>query len=134
MSNITKGDNAKSKKVRVVFLVRDTSSHPVLHFYHRNILKGIRVTEPTQNLFQIKQRVITPKVRKPELSVLYATRHLVLIYIFTKYHQIIPKGIQVTEQTRSFTLTMPTPSGSVPKPICPHPPLVGRMGWGGGGT
>ena len=33
MSNITKGDNAKSKKGRVVILVRDTSSGPVLHFY-----------------------------------------------------------------------------------------------------
>ena len=61
---------------------------------------GIRVTEGTRNLFQIKQRVITPKVRKPELSVLYATHHLILIYISTKYNQNIPKGIQVTEQTR----------------------------------
>ena len=32
LSNITKGDNAKSKKGRVVILVRDTSSGPVLHF------------------------------------------------------------------------------------------------------
>ena len=31
--NKTKGDNSKSKKVRVVILVRDTSSGPVLHFY-----------------------------------------------------------------------------------------------------
>ena len=51
--------------------------------YHGNIPKGIRVTEWKQNLFQIKERVITPKVRKPELSILYATRHLVLIYIST---------------------------------------------------
>ena len=32
LSNITKGDNAKSKKGRVVILVRNTSSGPVLHF------------------------------------------------------------------------------------------------------
>ena len=32
-SNITKGDNAKSKKGRVVILVCDTSSRPGLHFY-----------------------------------------------------------------------------------------------------
>ena len=34
-SNKTKGDscNSKSKKGRVVTLVRDTSSGPVLHFY-----------------------------------------------------------------------------------------------------
>ena len=32
LPNITKGDNAKSKKGKVVFLVRDTPSCPVLHF------------------------------------------------------------------------------------------------------
>ena len=58
----------------------------------------------------IKQRVITPKVRKPELSILYVTSHLILIYNFTKYHQNIPKGIQLTERTRSFTQTL-TPTG-----------------------
>ena len=31
--NKTKGDNSKSKKARVVILVRDTSSQPILHFY-----------------------------------------------------------------------------------------------------
>ena len=68
----------------------------------------------------IKQRVITPKIRKPELSILYVTCHSVLIYISTKYHRNIPKGIQVTEKTRSFMLT-PTQTGSVPKSICPPP-------------
>ena len=33
ISNNTKGDNSKSKKARVVILVGDTSSGPVLHFY-----------------------------------------------------------------------------------------------------
>ena len=61
--------------------------------FHHNIPKGIRVTERTRNLFQINKRVITPKVRKPELSILYATYHLVLIYISTKYHQNIPMGV-----------------------------------------
>ena len=32
LSNITKGENAKSKKGRVFILVCDTSSGPVLHF------------------------------------------------------------------------------------------------------
>ena len=32
LSNITKGDKAKSKKGRVVILVCDMSSGPVLHF------------------------------------------------------------------------------------------------------
>ena len=33
ISNKTNGDNSKSKKARVVILVRDKSSGPVLHFY-----------------------------------------------------------------------------------------------------
>ena len=33
ISNKTKGDYAKSKKARVVILVRDMLSGPVLHFY-----------------------------------------------------------------------------------------------------
>ena len=52
---------------------------------------------------------------------LYVTRPLVLFYISTKYHQNIPKGIQVTEQTRSFT---PTPTES-PKNMSPAPLVVG---------
>ena len=90
--------------------------------YHQNIPKGIPVTERTRNLFQTKQRKITPKVKKPELSFLYTTCRLVLFYISTKYQQNIPKGIQVTKWTRRFMLTltpMPTPTGSVSKTICP---------------
>ena len=94
--------------------------------YYRNIPKDIRVTERTRNLLQIKQRAITPKVRKAELSSLYATHCLVLFYISTKYHQNILKGIQVTEQTRSFT-----PTGSVPKTICPPLPTLVEGGRGG---
>ena len=100
--------------------------------YHRNFPKDIPLTERTRNLFQIKQRVITPKVRKAELSFLYATSRLVLFYISTKYHQNIPNGIQVTEWTRSFT-PMLTPMGSVPKTICPPTVWKGAGGGEGGG-
>ena len=100
-SNKTKGYNSKSKNARVANLVCDMSSHSDLHFYQ-------------------VQRVITPKVRKPELSILYVTRHLVLIYISTKYHQNIPNGIQVTEGTRSFMpMLTTTPTGSIPKTMSP---------------
>ena len=51
---------------------------------------------------------------------MYITHHFILFYISTKYHQNIPKGIQVTEWTRSFT-PMLTPMGSIPKTICPPP-------------
>ena len=46
-----------------------------------------------------------PKVRKAELPFLYATFRLVLFYISAKYHQNIPKGISVKEQTRNLFQT-----------------------------
>ena len=112
------------------------SSAPVLHFCqvpptyskgyssYRADTKSFSKKKRIRNRFKIKQRVITPKIRKPELSILYVTHHLSLIYISTKYHHYFPKGIQVTERTISF---MPTPTGSVPKTICPLHPL-GRGG------
>ena len=69
--------------------------------YHQNIVNSIQVTERTRNQIQ-SQGKITAKVRKPELSFLYTTCHLVLFYISTiKYHQNLPKGIHVKEQTRN---------------------------------
>ena len=96
-----KGDNVKSKKGR-----DRTHCHTPVYIstkYHQNIPKGIRVTEQTLNQFQTKQRVITPKVRKPEMSFLYTTSFLLLFYISTKYHQIIPKGFWVTADTKSIS-------------------------------
>ena len=62
----------------------------------------IPVTEQTRNLFQTKQREISPKVRKPELSFLYPTRCLVLFYISTKYLKNIPKGLTYKADTKSM--------------------------------
>ena len=66
---------AKVRKTELQFLY--ATCHLVLFYistkYHQKIPKGIGVTERTQNLFQTKQREITPKVRKPELSFLYMT-------------------------------------------------------------
>ena len=56
----------KVRKAELSFLY--VTRHLVLFYnsarYHRNIPKGIRVTERTQNLFQIKQRVITLKLER----------------------------------------------------------------------
>ena len=41
ISNITKGDNSKLKKARVVILVCDISSGPVLHFYQVKIFQRV---------------------------------------------------------------------------------------------
>ena len=86
----------KSKKGRVVIFVCDTLSCPVLHIYQipSKYSKGhLCYRVDTKSISQTKQREITPKVRKAQLSFLYATLRLVLFYISTKYHKNIPKGI-----------------------------------------
>ena len=78
-------------KVRKAFSFLYATLRLVLFYisakYQQNIPKGITVTEQTRNIFQIKQRERTPKVRKPEVSFWYVTLRLVLFYISTKYHK-----------------------------------------------
>ena len=103
-SNITNGDNTKSKKGRVVILERNTPSHPILHFYqipskYSEGYSSLRAN--TKSILKTKQREITQEVRKSELSFLYVTHPLILFCISTKYHINIPKGIWLTEQTQN---------------------------------
>ena len=51
------------------------------------------------------QRGDTHKVLKRELLFLYATHRHGVFYITLKYHQNIPKGIQVIERARKCLLT-----------------------------
>ena len=104
--NATRGDNSKSKKATFVILVCDMSSGHVLHFYQvsskysKGCFTYIAVTKSKHNHCQIKQREILPKVKKKaELLFFYATRHLILFFISTKYHQNILKGSRVTQLT-----------------------------------
>ena len=87
----------KLRKAELSFLC--ATRHLVMFYisskYHRNIPKRIPVTEQTRNLFQTKQWETTPKVRKLELSFLYATCHLALFYISTKFHKNIPKDFDL---------------------------------------
>ena len=78
----------KVRKVELSFLYATDRLVMFYSFdmYHRNIPTGIPVTVQTRNIFQTKQREITPKVRKPELSFLYATCRLVLFYSSAKCH------------------------------------------------
>ena len=103
IKNMTKADKAK-RKAELSFLYA-TSRLVLFHIsteYHQNIPNGIWVPKRTQqNLFQTKQRGITPKVKKQELSFLYATCCLILFYTSSKYYQNIPKGILVTEPTQN---------------------------------
>ena len=61
---------------------------------------GFQVMERTWNCIWNHQGEITQKVWKQELSFLYVTHLHDLFYITMKYHDHIPKGIQVTERTR----------------------------------
>ena len=55
--------------------------------------------ERRQNCIWNHQGEITQKVWKRELSFLYETYRHDLFYITVRYHDYIPKGIQVTEGT-----------------------------------
>ena len=46
--------------------------------YHQNIATGIRVAKETRNQIKTREGEITPNVRKPKLTFLYATRRLAL--------------------------------------------------------
>ena len=69
--------------------------------YHGYIPNSFQVKEQTQNCIGNHQGEITQKVWKRELSFLYATHHHDLFYIAVKYHDYIPKGIQVIQRTRN---------------------------------
>ena len=69
--------------------------------YHDNIPKSIQVMEWTQNCIWNHQGEITQKVWKQELPFLYRTHRQDLVYITVKYHDNIPKSIQVMEWTQN---------------------------------
>ena len=72
--------------------------------FHESILNGFWVTERTRPYRKIYyfqfQRAITPKIRNPELRFLQSARRLMLLHIRIKFHENIPNGFGVTEQTR----------------------------------
>ena len=80
-----------------------THRHDLLYItikFHQNILNGFQVMHRTQNCIWNDQEEITQKVWKRELSFLYVPHRHDLFYITVKYHQNIPKGIQITERTQ----------------------------------
>ena len=85
----------KVRKAELTFLY---ATHPLILFYistkyNQNIQRVLELQSGHEINFKTKQRGITPKVRKPELSLLYVKHCLILFYIATKYHKNIPKGI-----------------------------------------
>ena len=80
----------------VVILVGDMSSCPYLHFYQvsSKYCEGYSSYRLDMKSNSKQEEEITPKVRKPELSFLYAKCCLLLFYISTKC-------IEATEQTQN---------------------------------
>ena len=60
--------------------------------FHEGIFNGFWVTEQTQPYRKIYyfqfQRVVTPKIRNPELRFLHSACRLMLLYICVKFHEI----------------------------------------------
>ena len=78
-----------------------TSSGHALYFYHfcEIILNGIKVIERTRFLVRKLPRVIIAKMYV-ERPLLISARRLVMLYISTKFCEIILSGIKVIERTR----------------------------------
>ena len=93
----------KVRKREMSFLYR-THHHDLFYItvkYQDYNPKGIPVMERTQNWIWYNQGEITQKIWKQELSFMYGTYHHDLFYINVKFHDYIPKGIQVMEQTQN---------------------------------
>ena len=93
LSNITKGDNAKSKKGRVVILVRYMSSGPVLHFCQvpSKYSKGYSSYWADEKSISNKTKGDNSRSKKARAVILLATLPLVLFYISTKHHIIFQR-------------------------------------------
>ena len=48
------------------------------------------------------QRVVTPKVGKPELQFMCSAHCLIVFYNSVKFHENISNGIRVMEQTQNY--------------------------------
>ena len=68
--------------------------------FHKIISNGIKVIEWTQFLKGKLQRGIIPPEMQVEQLLLISARHLVMLYISTKFCDIISNGIKVIERTR----------------------------------
>ena len=64
------------------------------------ILNGIKVMEWTQFLYRKLQRGVIPQKMQVDILLLISARRLVMLYISTKFCEIISNGIKVIERTR----------------------------------
>ena len=68
--------------------------------FHEIISTGIKVIEWTRFLYGKLQRGIIPQKMQVEQLLLISERRLVMLYISTKFCEIISNGIEVIEWTR----------------------------------
>ena len=48
------------------------------------------------------QRVITPKVGKPELQFMFSEYHLMMFNVFVKFHENMSRCFKIMERTRKL--------------------------------
>ena len=94
----TKGDNAKSKKGRVVIFVRDTSCSPIQHFYQvlSKYSEGYLCYRVDMKSLSNKTKGNNSKSKKARFVILLcdkSSRPVLRFYQVSEYHQNIPKGI-----------------------------------------
>ena len=67
--------------------------------FHENMSSSFKVMELTRIN---TQRVITPKVGKPELGFLCSARRLMVFNVCVKFHENMSCGFKVMERTRKL--------------------------------
>ena len=94
------GGNKNINTRATIFYIQGTLSQPLLQtiLSHENIPKGIQ--NKSHCSFNHQGKIIQT-VQKWELSFLYVTHPHDLFYMTVKYHDYIPNGFQVMEQTRN---------------------------------
>ena len=66
------------------------------------ISNGIKIIERTRFLYRKFQRGIIPQKNVGGVTVLISARGLIVLYICTKFREIISNGIKVMDRTRMF--------------------------------
>ena len=101
MSNITKGDNAKSKKGRVIILVCDMSSHPVLHFCQIPSTYSKASSSYRADKKLILKKGDNFKNKTARVVILVRDTSSRLVQHFYQASKNILKGFQLTERTQN---------------------------------
>ena len=98
--------NSKTKNVRVVFLVHDTSSQCDAYTCKVSQIYSIRLRSygpDTVHYMELSQEEIIQKPKMQELSSPFMTHYLNVMHAPLKFHEYIPYGFGVMAWTR-FTI------------------------------